>query len=331
MAESDPDAGHQGPDLGPELLAGGIGRVGPAPKGGPQDRTVEPVRVAGPVAEFVQEGLIIALRVGESGGRRQDDPILSQVVTALVAGFVATVHAAGPEQALDSVVDRPGRLLPVPARREEQALGLLDVEKSVRAIFGAILCRGPFRRPGIKIPGWEAEDARPALGNPAPGSFDLGPGAPAGVRVSVLDGPAEKMQSLDPGVGLPGREAPGPGPALGGVVSLPRGSAVPELVENPPDEGLQELAGRGGWGSSAPEHVNRTCSGSAGPETGFRGPRIHPGEKTCQGLPWGLDADSLAAEIRLRWLPGALPGYDRVSCPRWRGARVANTGVPRRT
>ena len=158
-----------------------------------------PARVAGPVAEFVQEGLIIALRAGELGGRRQDDPIVSQVVTGLVAGFVATVHAAGPEHTLDPVVDRPGRSVPVPAWREEQALGLLDVEKSGRALYRAILRRRALRRLGIKIPGREAEDARLVLGNPAPGGFDPGPGAPARVRVSLLDGPAEKMQSMDPG------------------------------------------------------------------------------------------------------------------------------------
>ena len=95
VAESDPDAGHQGPDLGPKFFAGGIGRVRLAPKGGQQDRTVASVRVAGSVAEFVQEGLVIALRVAESVRRRQDDPVGSQVVTGSVSGFVETVHAAG--------------------------------------------------------------------------------------------------------------------------------------------------------------------------------------------------------------------------------------------
>ena len=318
VAESDPGAGHQGPDLGPELFAGGIGRVRLAPKGGQQDRTVAPVRVAGSVTEFVQEGLIIALRAAESVRRRQDDPILSQMVTGSVSGFVETVHAAGQQHELDPFLPRPGRSVPVPELREEQALGLIDVEKSGRALYRAILRRRALRRLGIKILGREAEDARPVLGNPAAGGFDPGPGAPAGIRVSLLDGPAEKMQSLDAGVGLPGREALGPDPVLGGVVALPGGLAVAELVEDPPGEGLQHRARFGGWGSAAPEHENRTSSASAGLETGSRGLRIHPGENPCQDLRWGSDADSLVAEIRIHWLPGALPGYDRVGRCQWR-------------
>ena len=95
------------------------------------------------------------------------------------------------------------------------------------------------------------------------------------------------MQSLDPDVGLPGREALGPDPTLGGVVPLPGGLAVPKLVEDPPGEGLQHRAGFARWGSAAPEHVNYTSSGRAGPETGSRGLRIHPGENPCQDLRWG--------------------------------------------
>ena len=72
------------------------------------------------------------------------------------------------------------------------------------------------------------------------------------------------MQSMDPDVGLLGMEALGPDPALGGVVSLPRGLAVLELVENPQGEGLQDLAGCGGLGSAAPEHVAHTSPGTRG-------------------------------------------------------------------
>ena len=247
VAKSGPGAGHQGPDLGPKFFAGGIGRVRLAPKGGQQDRTVAPVRVAGSVAKFVQEGLVIALRVAESVLRRQDDPVVSQVVTGSVAGFVETVHAAGQQHELDPFLPRPGRSVPVPELREEQALGLIDVEKSGRALYRTIL-----RRRGIKILGREARDACLVLGNPAPGGFDPGPGAPARVRVSLLDGPGEKMQSLDADVGLPGREALGPDPILGGVVALPGGLAVPELVEDPPGEGLQDRARFARWGSAAP-------------------------------------------------------------------------------
>lgn len=218
------------------------------------------------MAEFVKKGLVIALRASEPVLRRQDDPILSQVVAGLVAGFVATADAAGRQQALDPVVDRPGRRSPIIAQREEQARGLLDVEKDTLALFGAVLCWRSLRRRGIKIPGREGKDTRLVLGNPAPGGFDPVPGAPAGVRVSPLGGPAEKVQSLDPGVELSGREALGPDPVLGGLVLLSGRPAVAELAEDPPDEGLQDRAGFGLWDSAAPEHEDRASSGSAGPE-----------------------------------------------------------------
>ncbi len=47
-------------------------------------------------------------------------------------------------------------------------------------------------------------------------------------------------------------------------MSLPRGLAVLELVENPQGEGLQDLAGCGGLGSAAPEHVAHTSPGTRG-------------------------------------------------------------------
>ena len=266
------------------------------------------------MAEFVKKGLIIALCVDESVLLRQDDPVLSQAVAGLVAGFVAAADAAGFEHALDPFVYLPGRRVPVIALREEQAPGLHDVEKSGRDLFGAVL-----RRRGIKVPGREGEDARPVLGNPAPGGFDPVPGAPAGIKISPLGGPAEKVQSLDPVVGLAGRKAFGPDPVLGGLLLLPGGPAVAELAEDPPDEGLQDRPGFGAWDSAAPEHEDRTSSGSAGPEPGSRGLRIHSRENPCRDPPWRLETDSAAVEARRWWLPGTFSGYDQAGRPRWRG------------
>ena len=57
VAKSDPDAGHQGPDLGPKFFAGGVGRVRLAPEGrparpdggtGPGGRCRGRVRAGGP-------------------------------------------------------------------------------------------------------------------------------------------------------------------------------------------------------------------------------------------------------------------------------------------
>ena len=208
VAESDPDAGHQGRDLGPELFAGGRGRVGPVPKGGGEDRAVQPVRVAGPVAEFVQEGLIIALCAGESVLRRQDDPVLSQAVAGLVAGFVATAHAAGLEHALDPFVDRPGRRGPVVAQREEQALNLHDVEKDAPALFGAVRRRRALRRRGIKIPGREDWGRPSGSWKSGPRRLRSGSGCPSG-DPSIL----RRRPSREDAVPGPRRRAAGRGSA----------------------------------------------------------------------------------------------------------------------
>ena len=142
------------------------------------------------------------------------------------------------------------------------------------------------------------------------------------------------MQSLDPDVGLPGREALGPDPTLGGVVPLPGGLAVPKLVEDPPQS---SLAGRR---TPAPGGVREVGVGGAracelhlfrsrGSGNRISRPENTPRRKPLSGPSLGSDADSLAAEIRLRWLPGVLPGYDRVGCPRWRVTfRVGSTPTP---
>ena len=203
---------------------------------------------------------------------------------AVVSGG-AQPDATGAEELFGALLGRAAVLFQVLPSGELQALDLLEVEEGVEPaqrarteappVFrlgpvpgGAGFLRGssellglgklPIQQPGAPLAG---EDA-------AAGVLDLFPGAPAGVGVAALDGPAEKIKAVDSGMDLTGTEMMGPYPMTGWAGPLPRGLVVVELADDPLGELLVVVRWLTvlGWfvalGAPPPKHAGHNSQGS---------------------------------------------------------------------
>ena len=289
MADADPRAGQHRRQFGAEFFAGVL-HATELSDAVLERVAVQPIGVAGGVAEFMERGLVVPVRRCELLTFRERHRVGLHVVEGAIAAFMADTHAALLDHALGGPMGFPFGLLVavVVAPVELEAVGLLDVEHGVNARTGlrvVLLAAGRLARVGrawrrLRLPlvvHRVKQDRRRLLAwaDLTTQRLDLRGGRPAVVVVALRGVGDTQVQRVHAPVRVPAHEVFREPARAGRPRLLPRRHALRDLRLNGRDKrGVVVLQGpRGG--------LRRRCTPPGHqlppfPRDGCRARRVRP-------------------------------------------------------